>query len=189
MAANKRINRELQDLSKDPPTSCSAGPVGDDLFHWQSMIMGPVQCGAPRARWRPRPPLTPRAAAARASRPTRRTPGASSTWTFTSRRITPSSRPRCEGTRPAHARCRRASLASRALAPANRALPLRPAHGDRICGGSSAPQVQFITKIYHCNVNANGSICLDILNSQWSPALTISKVLLSTPPLTPPPPN
>ncbi|CAB1325328.1 unnamed protein product [Coregonus sp. 'balchen'] len=104
---------ELNDLGRDPPAQCSAGPVGDDskaklstLFHWQATIMGPND-----------------------------SPYQGGVFFLTIHFPTD--------------------------------YPFKP------------PKLAFTTRIYHPNINSNGSICLDILRSQWSPALTISKVLLS----------
>ena len=102
----KRINKELKDLTEDPPANCSAGPQGDDLFDWIATIMG------------------------------------------------------SEGT-PYHG----GLFFLRINFPTD--YPFK------------APKIAFTTPIYHCNVNRNGGICLDILKGQWSPALTVSKVLLS----------
>ena len=104
--AQKRIQKELLDLQKDPPANCSAGPAENDQFHWQATIVGPDD-----------------------------------------------------------------SPYSGGVFFLNIHFPTD--YGFR------PPKINFTTKIYHPNINSNGTISLDILKDQWSPALTISKVLLS----------
>jgi len=101
-----RISKELKQLIADPPLNCSAGPVGDDIFHWEAILLGPT--GTPY-----------------------------------------------EG----------GSFHLDILFSQD--YPFKP------------PKCKFTTRIYHPNINSSGGICLDILKDQWSPALTISKVLLS----------
>lgn len=101
-----RLEKELEELVKNPPTNCSAGTVDDDLFHWRASITGPED-----------------------------TPYFGGIFSLDIHFPTD--------------------------------YPFK------------APKMNFITKIYHPNINAAGSICVDILRENWSPALTISKVLLS----------
>uniref|UniRef100_A0A6I8N639 Ubiquitin conjugating enzyme E2 E3 n=1 Tax=Ornithorhynchus anatinus TaxID=9258 RepID=A0A6I8N639_ORNAN len=102
----KRIQKELAEITLDPPPNCSAGPKGDNIYEWRSTILGP--------------------------------PGSVYEGGVFFLDITFSSD-----------------------------YPFKP------------PKVTFRTRIYHCNINSQGVICLDILKDNWSPALTISKVLLS----------
>ncbi|CAG8467761.1 2491_t:CDS:1 [Funneliformis mosseae] len=102
----KRLNKELLDLIHDPPSTCSAGPIGDDLLNWQAFIMGP--------------PESPYGGGL-----------------FKLNVQFPSD------------------------------YPFKP------------PKICFSTVVYHPNISRNGSIGLDILRDQWSPSLTLSKMLLS----------
>lgn len=37
----KRIQKELAEITLDPPPNCSAGPKGDNMYEWVSTILGP----------------------------------------------------------------------------------------------------------------------------------------------------
>ena len=37
----KRTQKELAEITLDPPPNCSAGPKGDNIYEWRSTILGP----------------------------------------------------------------------------------------------------------------------------------------------------
>jgi ubiquitin-protein ligase len=42
-----------------------------------------------------------------------------------------------------------------------------------------APKIAFLTRIYHCNINSQGKVCMDRTSSSWKSTMTISTVLES----------
>ena len=56
-----------------------------------------------------------------------------------------------------------------------------PAAGDPCAQDypNKPPKVKFVSKIFHPNVYADGAICLDILQNQWSPIYDIAAILTS----------
>lgn len=44
---------------------------------------------------------------------------------------------------------------------------------------NTPPTVNFETRIYHCNVNSHGRICLNILDEDWDPRVSITQVLIA----------
>lgn len=43
----------------------------------------------------------------------------------------------------------------------------------------SPPICKFSTYVYHPNIDKYGNICLDILKQNWTPAISVSKLLIS----------
>jgi len=39
------------------------------------------------------------------------------------------------------------------------------------------PKVLVLTPIYHCNISDQGRVCLDVLQSSWSPGITVEKIM------------
>ena len=42
-----------------------------------------------------------------------------------------------------------------------------------------APDIKFVTKIYHIDISNAGKICIDLLSDGYSPALTVRQILIS----------
>ncbi|KAJ7415454.1 hypothetical protein WISP_78339 [Willisornis vidua] len=201
----KRIQKELADITLDPPPNCSAGPKGDNIYEWRSTILGPpgsVYEGGVfflDITFTPEYPFKPPKGSVVLLDIAETAPGAQvkqQQWVkvdwIRPGSLSVTSLIRAPGLLPALPQEKGLGSLRSALQPLPSAalsvwkhLPLQmvqmpqaelqPLLSECCLEG----QVTFRTRIYHCNINSQGVICLDILKDNWSPALTISKVLLS----------
>ena len=184
--ALKRINKELQDLGRDPPAQCSAGPVGEDLFHWQ--VSRVSQCRGRIITWYKL--LIYKEKLIFWSRFLKLDDTMWGNWVmrsncleivinFISFPLWIKSQSRiCHLVKYYNSSITQATIMGPPDSPYQGGVFFLTIHFPTDYP-FKPPKVAFTTRIYHPNINSNGSICLDILRSQWSPALTISKVLLS----------
>ena len=101
----KRLKAEIEDLEENPVSNCSAGPLEDDITHWNATIFGPEN-----------------------------TPYENGVFRLDIHFVSEH--------------------------------PFKP------------PKIVFKTPIYHPNISTQGRICLDLLKNNWSPSLSIGKILL-----------
>ena len=40
---SRRLNKELYDIQNDPPMNISAGPMNDNIFEWEAVLLGPSE--------------------------------------------------------------------------------------------------------------------------------------------------
>ena len=43
MKSMKRLHKEYEDIKNDPPSYISAGPVNDNLYEWEAVLIGPKE--------------------------------------------------------------------------------------------------------------------------------------------------
>ena len=41
------------------------------------------------------------------------------------------------------------------------------------------PRIRFLTRVFHPNINSDGSVCADLFTTDWSPTLCIAQILIT----------
>jgi ubiquitin-conjugating enzyme E2 A len=160
--------RSVRRLQTDPPSGVTGAPMDTNIMLWQAVIFGPEE--------------TPWEGTGQRDEPRRQRPLRS--WLSIPIRSDPLSlplpRPHLVATLVFAfnaAFLRRSFFLSSASAAAGGTFKLVLEFSEDY--PNKAPQVRFLTKMFHPNIYNDGQICLDILQNQWSPIYDISAILTS----------